>query len=238
MKQSQIYASADVHTLQLFMGMFAHEVKGQLAGLTALARYTLQTGKDTMENLPIIAAGIDRSIQVLDNLLRVIKAHAGALTLTPRKESFLLPELLAEILPPLEAEGRFTGKTFRLQIHPALHRHPVVTDKLLLTQILYNLLLNALKWSLRDRQIVIGCQPDGDMLCITVENTGQTIPAGKLQRLFEPFYQAETGFAGTGLGLYISRLYAEQLGGSIAVESKDGVTRFGVRVLGLANFII
>lgn len=215
--------------LQLFMGIFAHEVKTQLAGVVAMSEYALQD-KNPSYYLKTIAVGVTGSLLVLDNLLKAIQANNGYLNIETKPKSLQLHDLLQQIAMAFKIESAIQEKKLEVHLHPYWQKNPVVTDRLILTQVLYNLVTNALKWSYRDSTITISAQFDPLHCHITVENIGNTIPPAKTALLFEPFYRLDNGYAGTGLGLYISRLYVEALGGAISVSSSNSHTAFTVKV--------
>jgi CheY-like chemotaxis protein len=99
------------------------------------------------------------------------------------------------------------------------------TDKTKLTQILSNLLNNALKFT-REGFIRFGCRPEKELLRFYVEDSGIGIHPEHISKIFERFYQVESNlsreYGGTGLGLSISKAYAEMLGGKIWAESVPG----------------
>ena len=106
-------------------------------------------------------------------------------------------------------------------------------------QILLNLLYYAVKFTGRGGRITIGAEAAADApaytrlegpgpwVYIRIEDTGRGIPAERLEAIFEPFVQAETGFTrrfgGAGLGLDISRRLARLMGGDLTVRSEPGV---------------
>ena len=211
--------------LQVFMGIFAHEVRTQLAGIISTCNYALHS-EDPEFYLKAVAAGVNGSLQVLDNLLKAIQANNGYLHIATHLESFQLSPLLETICSAFDAECRIQRKAIKVDLPLHLEYEPILTDKLILTQVLYNLLTNALKWSYPHTSINILCRNQASALEIMVENTGNTIPSTKTALLFEPFYRLDNGYAGTGLGLYISHLYMEALGGNITVSSEDHHTSF------------
>ncbi len=93
-------------------------------------------------------------------------------------------------------------------------------------QILVNLLSNAIKFTPASGHIGAHCASRGDVVAISVSDTGVGIPADKLESIFEPFVQITDGLAdragGVGLGLAISRDLARAMGGDVTVESTEG----------------
>jgi two-component system, sensor histidine kinase and response regulator len=104
----------------------------------------------------------------------------------------------------------------------------IETDPVRLRQILMNLIGNAIKFTeVGSIQVAARLvETDPPQLVVDVIDTGVGIPAAALERIFDPFVQADNSitrrFGGTGLGLSISRRLAEALGGSVAVESSPG----------------
>ncbi|WP_269850631.1 sensor histidine kinase [Methanosarcina horonobensis] len=93
-------------------------------------------------------------------------------------------------------------------------------------QIMTNLLSNAVKFTPADGSIDIFLKQSGDLVIITVKDTGIGIPEDDLDRIFKPFIQLESSlsrtFEGTGLGLTLVKKYVEMHGGNISVKSRAG----------------
>jgi signal transduction histidine kinase len=102
----------------------------------------------------------------------------------------------------------------------------VSADPEKLRQILLNLLSNATKFTEPGGRITVSCSTKPTSVSIAVKDTGAGIPADKLDRIFEPFVQLDSGrtrtHEGTGLGLSISRDLARLMGGDLNVESTFG----------------
>src|SRR6185437_2225077 len=102
----------------------------------------------------------------------------------------------------------------------------VLADPEKLQQIVLNLLSNAVKFTDAGGAITLSAKPAGKCIEISVEDTGAGIPPEKLDKIFDPFVQAERRLnqpvQGVGLGLAISRDLALAMGGDITVESEVG----------------
>jgi len=103
----------------------------------------------------------------------------------------------------------------------------VLADRERLSQILVNLIGNAIKFTDRGGRITVTSNIAAQHVDIDVIDTGRGIPADQLEGIFEPFMQVDSGFTrsveGVGLGLAISRDLAHAMGGSVLVKSEVGV---------------
>ena len=131
---------------------------------------------------------------------------------------------IADLEPLVGAELQKKGLRF-LQEPPdgdlRVHADP---EKL--RQILLNLVGNAIKFTPAGGQISVGAAREGDSARIWVADTGIGIPAEKVERVFEPFYQVEGGstrrYPGFGLGLAIALDFARAMDGDMHIESSAG----------------
>lgn len=144
-----------------------------------------------------------------------------------------LTEAIAAVEPLIQPQ--VTAKKLTLHVEPCACASPAIVraDRDKLQQIMLNLLSNAAKFTERGGRITIWCERakstalDGEPpVIVHVRDTGIGIPAGKLDAVFEPFVQVNTGLTrpheGTGLGLAISRDLARGMGGELTVESEFG----------------
>jgi signal transduction histidine kinase len=177
-------------------------------------------------------------LTLISELLDLSKIEAGRmeLILTPTDPA----RLVADIAALLEVQADSRGVRLIADVDPGMPA--IVTDCARLKQVLINLLGNALKFTdqgsvtLRARRtdnrfepssLAPGGRVASDGVVFEVIDTGIGIPADRLDAIFAPFEQAEATthqrFGGTGLGLSISRELSQMLGGSLAVESTQGV---------------
>ncbi len=102
----------------------------------------------------------------------------------------------------------------------------VLGDSMRLSQVLGNLVGNALKFTPKGGKITLLAGKEGRFVWFAVEDTGRGIPQTAIPHLFEKFYQVERGdtrkSGGAGLGLFICRELIKQMGGRIEVKSKQG----------------
>jgi signal transduction histidine kinase len=132
-------------------------------------------------------------------------------------------ELLHEIAEDMKPT--ITAKKIELVVTIPKTLPGILGDKYRLSQVLKNLLVNAVKFT-DNGSITIGAKKKGDHVLIFVEDTGIGISKNELKKVFTKFYQAYTGDdrknEGTGLGLFICREILQKHKGKIWVESQLG----------------
>jgi len=172
------------------------------------------------------AADINRSgqhlLELINGVLDMARIEAGQPALF--SEEVELAALAEECLGYVSLRAEESGVA--LENGTAAGRLRVRVDRRALRQILLNLLSNAVKFTPRGGRVSIEARSEGKAVAISVADTGIGIPAGDLDRIFEPFQQAESTVArrreGTGLGLSITKNLVALSGGSIAVASEVG----------------
>lgn len=160
----------------------------------------------------------------VSNLLDMTRIEAGAVQLNT--EPCDLQELTGCALTSLEQ--RVDTRQIKVMLPNELP--PVMLDQLLMTQVLVNLLDNALKYTPPDGDITISAFPDNEWMTMEVADCGQGIPESDLELVFNKFYRIPVpeGVGGTGLGLSICKGIIEAHGGRIkAISRPEG----GVRML-------
>ncbi len=180
-----------------------------------------------MELLQQQEQSIDGATRLLNTLLDINRMESGAVV--PEQKEVDLGEVFRE----LAAEFGPLARSRHLELTFSEAPLSILTDRTLLTQLLQNLIGNALKYTERGSVSVSqSSEPEG--LTIKVEDTGIGIAPEKLDRIFDEYYQIDEQGPqrkGVGLGLAIVREAARLLGFSVAVSSKPGKgTKVRVRI--------
>lgn len=169
---------------------------------------------------------------LIDGLLDISKIEAGRLHLY--RDQVRIHELLDQIVDMFRLQAEARGIAFR---HTRAPRLPQVvhTDEKRLRQILINLLSNAIKFTARG-EVTFAVGYRNQVAEFEITDTGIGIPAEERERIFEPFERGSRAGTfntiGIGLGLTITKLLTEIMGGDIALKSEvDKGTTFKVRLL-------
>jgi CheY-like chemotaxis protein/anti-sigma regulatory factor (Ser/Thr protein kinase) len=149
--------------------------------------------------------------------------------MTVEKIACPLPSLLVDVVSLMRPRATEKGLTLSVAVDSPIPAS-ITTDPLRVRQVLLNLLSNAVKFTERGSVTLhIACTRTdaGDTLAFKVVDTGIGMTEQQMQRLFQPFMQADKSttrrFGGTGLGLAITRRLVQLLGGEIHVHSQPGV---------------
>jgi len=138
-------------------------------------------------------------------------------------EPVLLRSLLSEIA--ITVRPLITGNLSGFVMDVPSDIGVIVTDRLKLRQVLLNLLSNAAKFT-KAGMVILSAKRAGEVITMSVSDTGIGIAKDKLNLIFEPFTQADNSttrkYGGTGLGLAISSVLCELMGGRLEVESTLG----------------
>ena len=210
-----------------FLSAVSHELRTPLNAINALSRMLAEQADGPLNDeqqrqVSYIRQATDTLTRLVNDLLDLAKVEAGRIDLHPSK--VVVADLLAAlrgIMRPLqlsdEVELVFDDRSGGITLF---------TDEGKLSQILRNLLSNALKYTERGEVRVIVSTSVPGRIEFAVRDSGIGIPAEEHGRIFEEFVQVrnplQTRSKGSGLGLPLSRKFAELLGGVITVESEPG----------------
>jgi two-component system, sensor histidine kinase RegB len=196
----------------------AHELSTPLSTIAVVAKEleralaAAPTSDSVREDLRLIRQQVDRCRDVLVQM----SADAGQTTGEPF-QPIPLARLVEETLAELTGRERV-----RVDLPEALKAHPVHGPPRALARVLRGLVKNALQATPAGRGVALCVLPEGMGASVEVRDEGQGMPEAVLQRAGEPFFTTKAPGEGMGLGLFLARSLAEQLGGSLELRSKAG----------------
>jgi len=204
------------------LNSISHDLRTPLASITgALSSLKEEGGRlDSGAKSELIDTALGeagRLNRFVRNLLDMTRIESGALKVN--KELNDVQDLVSSTLSAL---GLLTTGRVSVDVPGNIPFAPM--DFVLMTQVLVNLLDNALKYSPADSVVELTARIKGDMLEVAVTDRGPGIPEEDLQRVFDKFYRVHRpeGVSGTGLGLAICKGIVEAHGGLIRAENREG----------------
>ena len=228
LKRSLVTARTDAEAANqaksVFLATISHEIRTPLNGVLGMAQVMAMDdlSHHQRERIEVVRKSGETLLSLLNDVLDLSKIEAGKLTFEAL--DFDLGELLVGALGNYESLASEKGLTLTLDMDGAegVYRG----DPTRLRQILYNLISNGLKFT-QAGSITVKASLDAEGLKLSVIDTGMGIPADKVDKLFAKFSQVDESttrrFGGTGLGLSICRQLAQLMGGSIEVQTSEGV---------------
>ena len=207
-----------------FLANMSHEIRTPMNGVVGMADLLCETPltEEQQGYAVAIRSSAQALLQIINDILDVSQLGAGRMPMVP--VAFDLRESLAATRHLFRTQADAKGLCLTLEIDADVPRR-IVADEGRLRQIMVNLIGNAVKFTdAGGVHVVVRRAPDA--LAIEVRDTGIGIAAEQLDHVFERFAQAESTstrrFGGTGLGLTISRMLVETMGGRIHATSTIG----------------
>lgn len=201
-----------------FIGFASHELKTPLTTIKGYLQLAESAEIPAQDIIPKISKQLTRLESIIADLLDISKIQAGKLDLYFSKTS--LKDILKESIELID----FSDHT--IQVDNPAEDITIVVDHQKITQVLINLLTNAVKYSMPGTTISVTAMLLGDQIQINVSDQGIGIPMEHRQKIFDQFYRISSAdkikAKGMGLGLYISKEIMEAHSGKIRVESEEG----------------
>ncbi|MCG3864705.1 MULTISPECIES: transporter substrate-binding domain-containing protein [unclassified Photobacterium] len=221
-----------------FLAMMSHEIRTPISGILSLLELMEPYAKAT--ELRQIHHNLSQSgrnlLNIVNDVLDFSKIEAGKLSINPSKHS--ISDIIHELVQPHSIHAQQKEITLTLWLDPAI-AHYLCFDEVRLTQILNNLINNAIKFTVKGNiHLAIDMIQESashQTLTFSITDTGIGIKQEDLVRLFQPFVQVEQSsnrrFSGTGLGLSICYQLAQLMKGEIVAKSDINIgTTFSVTI--------
>jgi signal transduction histidine kinase/ActR/RegA family two-component response regulator len=212
-----------------FLATMSHEIRTPMHGVLGTLELLSETGlnAEQSDHLNTARNSSNSLLSLLNDILDLSKMEAGRMDL--HVAPFSLWQTLVEVTRLLQAQANIQGITLWPSCAPGLP-DLFEGDEMRIRQIIFNLAGNAVKFTMEGQvAIEISGEQKSDLrwtLRVAVRDTGIGIPQDRIPQLFQDFFQVNSAasrrFAGSGLGLTISKRLAAMMDGSISVESELG----------------
>ncbi len=215
---------------QEFIANVSHELRTPMTTIAGFADGILDgtiPREQEDKYLRKIADETRRLSRLVRSMLDLSQAESDAVDLSKRSR-FDLSELLLQCLLSFESRAKDKG----LDVDPQLPEDPIevfaVRDSI--TQVIYNLTDNAMKFASPGSTVTIRLYKKGAKAYVSIKNIGEPIPEDDLPYIFDRFHKSDRSRSldkdGVGLGLYLVKKILNSHGEEVAVSSRDGVTVF------------
>lgn len=209
-----------------FVANVSHELKTPLTSIKGFVETLIEGALEDKENakhfLQIIQEHTDRLNNLINDLLDLAYLESKGIQL--ESQSFELKNLIDKILGGFRVQIQKRSLDVNNEIPPGIS---LEADLAKIEQVFTNILDNAIKFNREQGSIKINSQESDGKIKFIIEDSGLGIPAKDIPRIFERFYRVDKArsreMGGTGLGLAIVKHIIELHGGSVGVESTEGL---------------
>jgi len=210
-----------------FISLASHQLRTPLSAINIYA-HLLHEGKagdlNTQQKhfIDTILSSAQRMNELINTLLNITRIESGNISMNIHEVQLdgVIKGVLEEIKPSIAEKGL----TLRRSIEHRLP--PISTDDVLVREICNNFLTNAIKYTPEGGRILVTLKSTKYNMVLSVSDTGYGIPKAAQERIFTKFFRASNILSqdanGTGIGLYLTKMIAENLGGDVWFESTEG----------------
>ncbi len=210
-----------------FLNVTSHELRTPMASIKGYIQMILkqtlgQTTDEQKKALNVVLRNIERLDHLIQDILDISRLESGTMKFITEKTDIY--NMINEIRETMQSSASEKNIVIKTDINENIPN--IVVDHDRIKQVIINFINNAIKFSEKDKEIIIRVNQEEENIIFEIQDFGRGIPKEKQKKVFETFYQVDSGmdrkFGGAGLGLAISRGIVIAHGGNIWVESEEG----------------
>jgi PAS domain S-box-containing protein len=226
-----------------FLNITSHELRTPIASIKGYIEVLLMSTlgpitEEQKQGLEVALRNVTQLDHLIQDILDISRLESGTMKFTPEKAK--IERIIDDATDTIQSSAE--RKQIRITKEIEQGMPDLVVDQERIKQVLTNLLNNAIKFSPEKSPITVRAKKESDDVLVEVQDLGRGIPKSKQKKIFELFYQVDSGmdkkFGGSGLGLAISRGIVLSHGGTIWVESeanKGSTFRFTLPIQPIQN---
>ena len=210
-----------------FVFVAAHELRTPITAIRGFLELVSETEGsypvDVQQDLDAIKMASDHLNVLVNNLLEIARSDAGAMKIETRpvKTTAVIEDVLKEV------DSLIKEKKIILKTNNFNDGMGIIADEQKMKEVFMNIISNAIKYNREGGELEISILPENDgYVIIEVRDTGFGIPKDQQEKIFGKFFRASNkdtqGVIGTGLGLFITKMLVEKMGGEITFSSVEG----------------
>ncbi|MGH1373359.1 MAG: sensor histidine kinase [Cellvibrionaceae bacterium] len=206
----------------LFLGRMSHELRTPLNAIIGFSKRQIRIAdKDKPEQMKDMAETIFKAgnhlLMLISDIMTYMESEQGKIKV--HIQTCQLQKILDDSLDMVDSMADAYGVTLHCRCRDA----SVLVDPGRMTQVVINLLTNAVKYNRPGGEVIISSEEKGGQLILHVRDTGVGIPESEMHKVFEPFtrldYAESQAIEGTGIGLALCDFLMNEMGGDIKVQS-------------------
>jgi len=216
-----------------FIGIASHQLRTPLTAVVTYAHMLEENFGGKLSDIQlsfvnVIITASRRMNELIGTLLNITRIEAGNIRVEPKFVQ--IENIIQEILDELKPEADGKRIKLNLTVEPKLEK--IKTDKLLVHEVFANVISNAIKYTPPGGKILVTVTEHYNDIIISVKDNGYGIPIEDQRYIFTKFFRSSTAMkrdvSGTGLGLYLTKVLVDNLGGEVWFKSikNKGTTFF------------
>lgn len=234
LEKAKIAAEAANQAKSAFLFNMSHDIRtpmNAIIGFTDMAQKHIDDKETVQDSLTKVKMSSNHLLSLINDVLDMSRVESG--TVSIEEEPVCIDTAKDNLYSILNGSAEAKNIAFTSKIDSSVTHHWIYADRLHMNRVLTNVISNSVKYTNNGGRIdllaeELPCKKDGyARYRYTVSDTGIGMSEEYLAHIFEPFSRAESatksGIVGTGLGMAITKSLTELMGGTISIESKQGV---------------